>query len=451
MSFVSFVPFHRLLVERDSTAWASYWVLSDIEEERLVNHYPHYIAALTEKIRKSGAKRVFIISKDRVYFLAGILAGIYAGVSVVVPPSDAPELLKDLCQSEDLILDFKVDAIPNAVESFVAIDPSCTSLIFYTSGSTGQPKPIEKTLSQLEAEIATLDNMWGSAHKGMFLSTVPHQHLYGLLFSLLWPVCGGYPLKRQTFTYWEEILACKNQVQYLISSPPHLGRFSGVLQKRSLKCDFIFSSGGELSFKAAQLAQEYFNALPIEVFGSTETGGIAYRQQQEKAQLWVTFPEMEIWADSEERLCLKSPYLPHNTVYQTQDRVAIKADQTFSLLGRADRIVKIEGKRVSLLALEQKLCAFEQICDAVVIALPNQKRNELGAILVLSAQGQEELSLLGKVQFIRTIKKNLRNYFENVTLPRRWRFVESIPTTVHGKRLYHQMITFFNSENERCH
>ena len=78
-------------------------------------------------------------------------------------------------------------------------------ITFFTSGSTGKPKEIEKTVSQLECEIKELQKMWPCRYAS-FYSTVSHQHIYGLLFSLLWPVCAGRPLCPRTISHWEEFL-----------------------------------------------------------------------------------------------------------------------------------------------------------------------------------------------------------------------------------------------------
>ena len=429
---MSFIPVHQLLSKMSASAWNH--TMEDPD-------YASYISSLITAIKSSQSKRILIISKDRYHFLAGFLAALHAGVPVVLPQSDTPGHLKDIIQPEDCLLSDQAElsditsrfitlnntglVVPNNISS---IDPSKATIIFYTSGSTGSPKPIVKSLKQLEAEIKALQNTWG-AGSGTFLSTVPHHHIYGLLFSLLWPACGGFHIMRQTFAYWEDLTSHCKAEDYIISSPSHLGRFPAINAIASK----IFSSGAPLSFEAAQATKQIFGKLPIEVYGSTETGGIAYRQQSGQAQSWTRFKNVELSTGVDQKLRVRSSYLSDDNFYQTEDRVDLIDRDQFRLLGRADRIVKVEGKRICLLELEQKLKAMDYITDSVVLMLDTKSRDELGAIVVLSESGQEDLTTQGRLEFVKNIRKTLSLNFDIISIPRKWRFVVRLPINDQGK------------------
>jgi len=456
----SFTAIHNLLAMRDNSAWALYWKESGENEEDVLNVYVYYIEALITKIKISQVKRVFIIHKDRAFFLAAFLAALHAGVPVVLPPSDALGLLKDLLGPEDGMLT-NLEELSQLTSNFISMDdieihphiflkftpfnPSKALVTFYTSGSTGKPKAVQKILTQLAEEVATLEKLWGSKDSaGTFLSTVPHHHIYGLLFSLLWPVCGGYPLRRETLSYWEEVVRFCAKGATIISSPSHLGRFPFFKDEGDeLNIRNVFSSGGILSFEASQATQKFLGLCPVEVYGSTETGGIAYRQQNTGDDTWTKFKDVDLSLGENNRLCVKSPYLSSDKSYQTEDLVSLESDHSFRLWGRADRIVKIEGKRVCLVEIEQRLKGLEHIQEAIVIPLATQKRDELGSIMVLSIQGQERLSAIGKVQFIREIRKSLSLYCDAVALPRKWRFVSELPISGHGKHPRDLLLSYF--------
>ena len=457
---LAFAPVHTLLASRDSSDWAFCWGKSEKSDPDFFKFYPQYIAALVKKIKASGAKRIFIIHQDRAFFLAGFLAALYAGVPVILPPSGAMGTLQDLLEPEDGLLTdqeilFQITPLVISMteienETTLAIkfdhlDPSKACVIFYTSGSTGTPKAVEKTLTQLEEEILVLEEMWGVKDKrSAFFSTVSHHHIYGLLFSLLWPVCAGYSLRRQTFSAWEDLLGQCVEGAYVISSPSYLGRFPSFMEKRGeLDIRYVFSSAGLLSFAAAQTTQEFLGKCPIEVYGSTETGGIGYRQQLGSVETWTKFKNVELTIGEEKRLCVKSPYLPYGMVYQIEDLAFLQNDQQFRLLGRMDRIIKVEGKRICLFELEERLRNLEFIEDTAVLPLESLNRDELGAILVLSDQGKERLLAIGKATFVREIRKSLSLYFESVVLPRKWRFVSELPQNGQGKRPYELMRRYF--------
>src|SRR6185503_9046762 len=93
---------------------------------------------------------------------------------------------------------------------------------------------------------------------------------------------------------------------------------------------------------------------PLEVYGSTETGGIAWRAQREGADGadWTPFPGMALETDRDGALRLRSPYLPDGEWLTLGDAAELLPGGRFRLKGRLDRVAKIEGKRVSLPELE---------------------------------------------------------------------------------------------------
>ena len=106
-------------------------------------------------------------------------------------------------------------------ESF---DPVEASIELFTSGSTGDPKRIRKTFSNFLAESAALEDLWGHDFEAAeIVATVPHQHLYGLTFKIVWPLLSRRPFLAETFGVWEDCLAAMKPGAVLISSPapPH--------------------------------------------------------------------------------------------------------------------------------------------------------------------------------------------------------------------------------------
>jgi acyl-coenzyme A synthetase/AMP-(fatty) acid ligase len=63
-------------------------------------------------------------------------------------------------------------------------------------------------------------------------------------------------------------------------------------------------------------------------------------------------------------LIIASAYLPTGHVEHTADAARIEADGRFELLGRLDRIVKLEEKRISLPMLEQALVTHDWVAEA---------------------------------------------------------------------------------------
>jgi len=140
---------------------------------------------------------------------------------------------------------------------------------------------------------------------------------------------------------------------------------------------------------------------------------------------------------------VRSPHLFDDAWVRLSDRVQMigngpengPENGRFLLNGRADRIVKIEEKRIALDAVEQMLSSSPLIAAVkIFVASENQTaRQHLDAVVVLSESGRQRLQEQGKLAVSRYLKALLKNMVEPVAVPRRWRFVENFPVNAQGK------------------
>lgn len=311
------------------------------------------------------------------------------------------------------------------------------ALEIYTSGSTGQPKAISKTIGQLEAEAAVLEEMWPSSQVGVVLATVSHQHLYGMTFRLFWPITTGRVFECELCEYSEDIVrqASAIDVFTLISSPSHLGRLNDGLDWESIggKCVAVYSSAAPLMKEDSIQASSLLRTSVTEIYGSSETGAIAWRVQygEQEDTLWRPLPKVHLSSEREGALTVVSPYSDSGEPFTLADQVKFSGE-AFQLLGRMDRIVKVEGKRVSLAAIEQ--CLHQSNLVKVSKALTiSRKRVETVVVAELTEEGKLLLGEKGRRAILNSLKRWLAPNFEAVVLPRRWRFVDQLPYNKQGK------------------
>lgn len=96
----------------------------------------------------------------------------------------------------------------DVVEKSVAIDGNFSALVVYTSGTTGTAQAIPKRLSQLSSEVATLESVFGPIlGDAEIIATVSHQHIYGLLFKVLWPLTAGRAIHARSQHFPEPLAA----------------------------------------------------------------------------------------------------------------------------------------------------------------------------------------------------------------------------------------------------
>lgn len=339
--------------------------------------------------------------------------------------------------------------------------PSSTAITFFTSGSSGTPKAINKTFSELITEVEILESTFSAmlAHsednfQPIIMATVSHQHIYGLLFKLLWPIWSGRDVYLQMFEYPEHLLHQikqhpKNPI-CLISSPAYYHRLikDNVLIEVKNQLSALFSSGGPLNPEAAIELQSKLGVMPTEVFGSTETGGIAWRQKRTTTDdLWNVFYGIECRCDDEnQQLSISSPYVNQRNWFQTDDRVKLVDKQRFQLLGRTDRIVKIEEKRCSLDEIQNYLNRHHWIEQAYVMTTggKNNKRYCLAAVIELNKDGKKALKDSVKFKFDQQIKNYLKQYVETLVVPRKFRYLDSLPHNSQGKLNKQQLEALFD-------
>ncbi len=312
------------------------------------------------------------------------------------------------------------------------------ALVMFTSGSTGAPKPVSKTLAQLDAELAMLESLWGEAvGDSLFVSTVSRHHMYGLPFGLLWPLARGNAFHRPELHFLEALpAAVAGGAAALITSPVQLANLPPHLPWGTLRTSvgLVFSAGAPLSRAVAEDSQDRFGVAATEIYGSTETGVIAWRQLPDIAG-WHCLPGVEISADgNNSQLSVRSPALgtEQGQWLTLSDTGEIRADGSFELRGRIDSIIKVAGKRISLTAVERALQAHPWVRAARAVQLPERK-SRIGAAVVLTAEANTLLIDRGRGAVRDNLTRHMRDRVDALAIPRYWRFLSALPVTREGK------------------
>ncbi len=318
------------------------------------------------------------------------------------------------------------------------------SITLFTSGSSGNAKAVKKYWYQLANEVVALQTIFPST-KNCIIATVTHKHIYGLLFKLIWPVFTDKNIVCQTIEYPEQIEQLTLQLPrvVLISSPSYLARTCSQFSPQAIDAiDEVFCSGGALESSVAEDFSKTHQQAIIEVYGSTETGGIAWRQQA-NSSLWQLFPEHQVSLTPQNTLLLQSRFLAKGESYITEDRVELQG-RFFTLLGRVDRIIKLHEKRLSLDELEITLTTLTNIsaCRCFVLDDSTNKMT-LAAVIELSSTSLMPKNNTEKKQLVNTFKKSLSPTFEASLLPRKWRFVEQLPFNSEGKLVKAELSELF--------
>lgn len=396
-----------------------------------------------------GCAGAALFCRDSYLFAVGLFGLLHAGARVILPPNGQPGTLERLTGRFDrLVGDDLLDGCGDDLADLGRLPVDRPLLHFFTSGSTGAAKVVEKSLGMMERELTLLEALI-PAGDGPVLSTVGHQHLYGLTFRVLLPLARGRAFCAETHEVWETLLAALPSRAVLVSSPAHLGRTGGLeplAEARRPAC--LLSAGAPLSAAAATAAETIFGSRPLEIFGSTETGVIAFRRQRSDDEPWSLLPGVAMRVGEDGRLRVGGPHMGADGRRAggwigTGDRVA-PLPGGFRFLGRIDQIVKIEGKRIDLGEVERDLARLPEVTAAAVVLLPGDP-GRLAAAIVPSRIGAGQLARLGAFRFGRLLREGLAATQEPAGMPRVWRFVPDLPGAAMGKRRRADLFSLFGA------
>ena len=403
-----------------------------------------------DRLSARAIKRAAVVCEDGYRFIVGVLALVKIGADVILPPNAQSGTLLSVAGDVDTLLTDSeaIDHVKTIVlESGAADVPVFQANIekgridFFTSGSTGEIKKVEKSLTQFEREASLLEQMWGAELGEIpIFGTVTHQHVFGMTFRIMWPIVAGRPFHSEFHVAWEPLIAQLNGPSMIVTSPAQLTRLGGLTPEIAAnRARMVISAGAPLPAEAANAATEIFGCAPTEIFGSTEAGVIAWRRGGTEPVLWQPLPSVGVAASREGVLRLRSPHASGNGWCEQADRISLAADGRFRLEGRIDRVLKVEGKRVSLERLEREIVGLPWVNEAAVVGLGGS-RTYLGAVVKLSAAGVAEIERLGKFRFERMLRRELSSTEDLAVLPRRWRFVDLMPIDGLGKRHVHDVL-----------
>ena len=415
------------------------------------------VAGLRNRIASEPEGAWVLLTEDAYAFAVGLFALWHAGRSAISPPNRQPNSLRALHTrsagvlsdrpnwfADSLVLDPIEGIEPGDPGDLTPLSPDALAMELFTSGTTGGEKPVTKRIRHLEDEVRELHVTWNKVvGDATFFSAASHQHVYGLLFGVLWPLYAGHTFWRHHYLHPGELVPRMREVGdcVLASVPTHLSRLVRHAHAPTLRgaCRVVFSSGGPLATDVAHDVAAVLGAPPIEVLGSTETGGIAWRTQQPGVEecRWTPFTAVRIACDGDDNLLrVRSPFVSVDSGeegFATGDRISLHSGGRFALEGRSDRVVKIGEKRLDLARMASELRANRAVEEVALATIDREAELRVAAAIVPSEQGWELIQQEGERTFVRDLRASLGGAWDPVLHPRYWRVVSKLPVNSQGK------------------
>ena len=379
------------------------------------------------------------LCSDRYHFAVGFAAALLRRQVNLLPPNETPDLIERLvsqypgvhCLSDRATgfgsletMTFPEFDDPGPVAPPIPDVPETQiAAIVFTSGSTGDPVPYRKSWGSLaRVAAAEIEILRLRARAGMALiGTVPPQHVFGLEATVLVPMQGGLAVHARRPFYPADIraeLAALPRPRGLVTTPVHLRALLAEPDEVPA-ADFLLCATAPLSPQLAARTEACFAAPLHEIYGCTESGGIASRRTVESNE-WRAMKRVALRTDGA-GTWVRGGHVETDVLLA--DVIELRSRGRFLLHGRTADLVNIAGKRTSLAHLNYHLNSIPGVRDGTFV-VPDQGSEAVTRLTAyVVAPGLTRASLLAA----------LRQRIDAAFLPRPLHFVEALPRNETGK------------------
>ena len=393
-----------------------------------------------------------------------------ADAALVITDNDNLEAARELAGAGELL---NVDAIPSNVGDTnlgLAIPPDALACIFFTSGSTGQPKGVLHSQRNLLAWALSYgrSNSLSPADRICVISAGTSAQSMANIFSALLSGAAACPFRVGEHGPGPLASWLTDEEITIYHSSPSV--FRSLVQSLSGREEFprlrALRLGGEIvSVADFEVYKKHFstNCIFLSSFGATETGTFRefFANHNTTISGSLVPSGYAAWgtdvlildddgrpagAGSVGEIAVRGEYLalsywrqpdltraaflpdPENTssrIYRTGDLGRLSPDGCLHCLGRKDRQVKIRGNRVELADVEMTLRTIEGVRDTAITIRRNNQGEPciVGYVVAATHPGPSTISL----------RSDLRKLLPDYMVPSIFVMLDSIPMTSHGK------------------
>jgi long-chain acyl-CoA synthetase len=309
-----------------------------------------------------------------------------------------------------------------------------------TSASTGKPRVIGFTASQLVADVDSIVTTMGLRREWPNLGVISMAHSYGFSSLVLPLLLRGIPLILGSSALPEAVGQVTAKFGPLtLPAVPALWRTWHQAGSISRHIRLAISAGAPLPIV---LEAEVFRLAGVKIhnfYGASECGGIAYdtADQPRTAETCAGRPMRNVGVSIDPSGCLcvngaavGESYWPEPTPslrdsrFLTSDLAELR-DGEIHLFGRATDVINVAGRKVLPETIEQALCGCPGLESSLVFGAPSAASSH-GEIIValLVVRGRFELA---------TLRRFLGDRLPTWQIPRVWSVVDKLGVNARGK------------------
>ncbi len=349
---------------------------------------------------------------------------------------DAKSILFD--ESNKLLVqklqELKISSFEDKKPTPTIFDDKEFRFIYFTSGTTGQSVGALKSYENIKWEVKCLSELTKKYNIKKVIVTVPLIHFYGSVGGVFYPLFNDLDIILKEHFLPHDLLEMIDDNSLVVTTPLYIKALNRLSETKNLSKSLFLSSTAPLNLNDAKEFNEKFHCNILQLFGSTETGGIGYKFNDES--VWTPHIGTKVSLNNDNELKVNSP-LVSDTLYdegfkktdftiQTFDYAEFE-NEKFKIIGRSSQILKLAGKRYSTVQIEHILEEQEEIEKALVY-VKKDTDSLRGEIL--------DITIESKKQFIpKEIKKILQSKLSNLKFSVDLKIVDKIEVSSVGKKL----------------
>lgn len=333
---------------------------------------------------------------------------------------------------EDNLLDkpMLADWVEIAVKSLKVYSEQIS---FKSSGTTGFRNHHAHKLEHLEEEAQCLSQPFSGCSR--ILRAVPSHHIYGFIFTVLLPRFLGTSVEVVDIRGLSS-----NSIQSIIRPGdlmvafPEFWQFMDESNIRFVNNVIGVNSSGSCSSRVGMNLMAKGLSGFYEVYGSTETAGIGWRDYPLADYTLFPFWEKSPTSDYEIYRLIKKGI---KQLYSVQDHLIWSSTTQFVVKGRVDNVVQVGGVNVFLDDVRNTLLKHPQVKDAAIRLMSPDEGSRLKAFIVLNQSLYLDSNQPMNETNIENVLNDLKHYMDtnlsSVERPKSITFGEAIPKNKMGK------------------
>ncbi|MBO5381664.1 MAG: AMP-binding protein [Bacteroides sp.] len=373
---------------------------------------------------------------------------------------DMPEGFKDFHEGMKNAAPFVKPEHPNSNDD--------TSLMYFTSGTTGEPKMVAHDFTYPLGHITT-GSFWHNLHENSLHLTIADtgwgKAVWGKLYGQMIAGANIFVYDHEKFTPADILQKIQDCHITSLCAPPTIYRFliKEDISKYDLSSlEYCTTAGEALNYSVYETFLNITGIRLMEGFGQTETTltlGTFPWMQPKPGSMGVPNPQYDIdlltpdgrsAEDGEQGqivirtgkgkpLGLFKEYYRaaeltedawHDDIYYTGDVAWRDEDGYYWFVGRADDVIKSSGYRIGPFEVESALMTHPAVVECAITGVPDEVRGQVvKATIILSNSYKDKAG--------EELIKELQNHVKRVTAPYKYprviEFVDELPKTISGK------------------